>query len=205
MGTKDRIQRKRAFNKANILQSALRIGKEEGWQALSMRKLAEVIEYTPPALYGYFPEGKESILEGLTWMGFARLNTIIKAIMQAEEDPERLVQEMWLAYWRFAFEEKEFYQLMFGVNMACRNGGSKDPESDHTAVLFKSAIRRLYIGGTPTEAEVTEKYYTYWSVVHGLVSINMVNHGNADLPNQQILLQSISAINQSIRQHFLGP
>jgi AcrR family transcriptional regulator len=61
MASKDRILRLKEETRINILSAALQIVKEEGWQALSMRKIADVIEYTAPIIYEYFAN-KEAIL-----------------------------------------------------------------------------------------------------------------------------------------------
>jgi len=51
MASKDRILRLKEETRCNILEAALQIVKEEGWQALSMRKIADMIEYTAPIIY----------------------------------------------------------------------------------------------------------------------------------------------------------
>lgn len=158
--------------KEDILRSALKTGKTEGWDALNMRKLADMIGYTPPTIYEYFPEGKESILQELARRGYVQLRQQLRAVVK---EPE----QMWLTYWNFAYSEKALYQLMFGVNMACRGAA----ESELVYGLFSN----LY-----TE----EAYYACWSAVHGLISINMISHGLPEMMNQHIL----KTIHQSIKQ-----
>jgi len=51
MGSKERIARLKEDTRSNILDAALDIVKEDGWQALSMRKIADKIEYTAPIIY----------------------------------------------------------------------------------------------------------------------------------------------------------
>jgi len=198
MGIIERKQRLKQKNKADILEGALKIGKTEGWQALSMRKIAEIIEYTAPALYEYFPEGKDAIYLELIRLGFLLLGKKLKNTMVYSSEPAILIEKMWLAYWDFAFQEKALYQLMFGINVACCTAEKKLVESDYPDQLFKDIIIRLYATERPSIQDVASKYYTYWSVVHGLISINMVNKGNVEIVNEEILIQSIQAINQSI-------
>jgi hypothetical protein len=62
MASKERILRLKDETRANILEASLDIVKEEGWAALSMRKIADKIEYTAPIIYEYF-ENKEAILK----------------------------------------------------------------------------------------------------------------------------------------------
>jgi len=72
MGSKERIQRIKDENRTNILDAALQIVKEEGWQALSMRKIADIIEYTAPMIYEYFAN-KDAILNELANQGYLLL------------------------------------------------------------------------------------------------------------------------------------
>ena len=61
MASKDRILRQKEETRNNILGAAYDIVKEEGWNGLSMRKIADRIEYTAPIIYEYF-SNKEAII-----------------------------------------------------------------------------------------------------------------------------------------------
>jgi len=82
MGSKERIQRLKEGNRVKILQESLKIVKLEGWKSLSMRKIAEKIEYTAPMIYEYFPN-KDAILSELAKQG--NLN-LIKRLESIEQD-----------------------------------------------------------------------------------------------------------------------
>jgi AcrR family transcriptional regulator len=73
VASKDRILRLKEETRINILDAALQIVKEEGWQALSMRKIADVIEYTAPIIYEYFQTKMRYCLE-LTRKGYLILS-----------------------------------------------------------------------------------------------------------------------------------
>jgi hypothetical protein len=72
------------------------------------------------------------------------------------------------------------------------------PESEVPSDLVSEAIIALMAPHTPTEDEVCIKYFTFWSVIHGLISINMVRRGSTDETNQQVLKNAISGIIRSI-------
>src|SRR5690606_9922747 len=118
MGSKERIQRLKDENRINILNASLDIVKKEGWQSLSMRKIADIIEYTAPMIYEYFAN-KEAILYELSKQGFKLLAKQITEAKAQESTLEKQLESMWLSYWDFAFQEKELYQLMFGVGTQC--------------------------------------------------------------------------------------
>src|ERR1051325_4888940 len=113
MASKDRIQRLKDDTRCNILSVSMDIVNEEGWSALSMRKIADKIEYTAPIIYEYF-SNKDAILQELTKMGYIKLASQMEEAQSRFTDPAQQLEAMWLAYWNFAFAEKELYQVMYG-------------------------------------------------------------------------------------------
>lgn len=193
MGSKERIQRLKEDTRANILDAALQIVKEEGWQALSMRKIADKIEYTAPIIYEYF-FNKDAILLELTRQGYIMLGEKIKTAKNEHTETASQLEAMWIAYWNFAFEYKEFYQLMYGVDMICCEQKKSMPEIDFLDNLFFDTIKDLMKAEEPEESVICRKYYTFWSIVHGLISINMVNKGRDEAMNQHILRDALKGI-----------
>src|SRR6266567_3414379 len=73
MGIKERQERDREAVRRSILDAARELFVTEGFQNVSIRKIAERIEYSPAAIYGYFPS-KDDIFfalaeEGLRLLG----------------------------------------------------------------------------------------------------------------------------------------
>lgn len=193
MGSKERIQRQKEETRSNILEAALEIVKEDGWQALSMRKIADKIEYTAPIIYEYF-ENKEGILLELTRQGNQLLLKDFHAAKAAHDTPEKQLTAMWTAYWDFAFANKQLYQLMFGVDMNCCET-KQLPEAEASRNLLRDAIIQVMKSESPDKEMVSRKYYTFWSVIHGLISINLVRKcTNDEKMNRQILDDAIKGI-----------
>ena len=199
MASKDRILRLKEETRINILDASLEIVKEEGWNALSMRKIADKIEYTAPIIYEYF-SNKEAILLELTRKGYILLSKKMQDAKSKHRLPAKQLEAMWLAYWNFAFAEKELYRVMFGVGANCCDISRNLPEADEPYDMVAEVIEQLMAPHTPTEDEVCIKYYTFWSVIHGLVSINLVSRGDSDEVNNQILKTAISGIIRSIKE-----
>lgn len=191
MGSKERILRQKEQTKANILKAAKQIVKCEGWQGLSMRKIADKIEYTAPIIYEYF-NNKEAILQELTCNGFQILAKDLSEAKKKHTTPADQLEAMWLTYWEFARKNKEMYQLMYGVQMTCCTQYS--PESDGPYNLITSVIAELMVAEDPNEDVIKQKYFTFFSVIHGLISINMIGNGLEDEINKQILKDAITGI-----------
>ncbi len=198
MASKDRIQRLKEETRINILDASLQIAKEEGWPALSMRKIADAIEYTAPIIYEYF-SNKDAILMELTRKGFLILARDMKAAKEKHRLPAKQLEAMWLAYWNFAFAEKELYQVMFGVDVNCCELCEIMPEAEVPWTMVTEVIEDLMTPYKPTEDEVSVKYYTFWSVIHGLISINMVRRRTSDEITHEVLKTAISGIIRSIK------
>jgi AcrR family transcriptional regulator len=203
MASKERIQRLKEETRVSILDAALHIVKHEGWQALSMRKIADVIEYTAPIIYEYFAN-KDAILMELTRKGYLILSKNMEEAKDNYRLPEEQLEAMWLAYWNFAFDNKELYQVMFGVQMNCCCELVKSmPEAQRPTTLVSEAIMQLMNIKDINDEMICTKYYTFWSVVHGLVSINLLSRGFSDEVNRQVLKDTIGGIIRSMKDVVL--
>jgi len=199
MGSKERIARLKEETRENILDAALEIVKEEGWQSLSMRKIADKIEYTAPIIYEYFAN-KEGILLELTRTGYIILGKDLREIMAKHTDPVVQLEAMWIGYWNFAFDNKELYRLMYGVDMICCDMKKSMPEAEASNRLFFETIDQVIAKENNSEELVCRKFYTFWSVIHGLISINLVNKGRGQEMNELILKDAIKGIIKYINE-----
>jgi AcrR family transcriptional regulator len=197
MGVKERRLRLKEESRTNILEAALSIAREHGWQAVSMRKIADMIKHTPPVIYDYFLN-KEAILMELARIGFVRLTGNMHSAQQEHDLPEKQLESMWMAYWDFAFTEKEFYQLMFGIGTdRCCNLNTM-PEMDGPGALVRNVMRQIIGGHQRSDEQISAMYVFMWSVVHGLISLNLVYKTNTDDFNQQVLLNAIRNVTAAI-------
>src|SRR5262245_12070354 len=114
MGIKERRDRERQELKQAILTSAREIAAAEGWQAVTIRKVADRIEYSPPTIYEHFAN-KEAILLQITREGFQALLAEIQAADVAASDPAVRLLAAARAYWDFAWKSPELYQVMHGL------------------------------------------------------------------------------------------
>jgi len=111
MGIRERQDRERHAVRASILTAARDLFVAEGFANVSMRKVAERIEYSPAALYGYFP-GKDDIFFALAAEGFQRLDDAIKDAV-GDADPMQDLRNCWWAFYQFSKDQREFFHLMF--------------------------------------------------------------------------------------------
>jgi hypothetical protein len=87
------------------------------------------------------------------------------------------------AYWDFAFSNKEYYQLMFGLGIPTCDIASRIPAlADFNQVIMDCLVGMVKPGKKPS-FDPWLKYQSFWSMLHGLVSINMVSPGGAENPS----------------------
>lgn len=112
MGHIERRQKEKEEMRKRIMDATLNIAVSEGWDAVTIRKIANVIEYTPPIVYEHF-KNKEDLFDELTLMGFRILHKEYDLLRKKESDPKKILSLLSINHWTFAFEHRELYQLMF--------------------------------------------------------------------------------------------
>lgn len=173
MGITERRIRQKEEVRHRILETAWQIVREEGWQALSIRKIADAIEYSVPVVYDHF-ENKEAILEEFSRQGFELLVKKLQQAKKKSSDPAAQLKSIADAYWQFAMHNREYYQLMFGLGMACCEMQKCMPKEQVFQDLVMGPINQILDQHDNTDANACLKYHTFWSVMHGLISIKMV-------------------------------
>lgn len=114
MGIKERQERDRETVRRAILDAARDLFVSEGYGNVSIRKIAERIEYSPAALYSYFPS-KDDIFFALAAEGFDLLGAAAHQTQLGDEDStplERLRAMLWRLY-EFSVEQPQYFALMF--------------------------------------------------------------------------------------------
>jgi AcrR family transcriptional regulator len=115
MGIKERQERDREAVSRAILDAARDLFVTEGYRNVSIRKIAEKIEYSPAAIYGYFPS-KDDIFYALAEEGFRLLHGTDTVTLDAQlaglEPLDRLKAIFWRLY-EFSRQQPQYFELMF--------------------------------------------------------------------------------------------
>ena len=111
MGIVERKSRQKQALRERILDAARRIVMREGFAALSMRKIADAIEYSPATLYLHFAS-RDEIAQALCAEGYAQLLATFVPLAQIADPAERL-KALGRAYVAFGVAHPETYRLIF--------------------------------------------------------------------------------------------
>src|SRR5207237_2591839 len=117
------------------------------------------IEYPSAIIYEYF-SNKEAIILELTRKGYLILARDLREAKSKHRLPAKQLEAMWLAYWNFAFANRELYQAMFGITTSCSCAlVNKLPEAEMPWDLFSEVIGEL-MGIDDMDSDVIcTKYY----------------------------------------------
>lgn len=199
MGIAERKIRQKEQVRSSIVEAAWQLVLEEGWQALSIRKIAGAIEYSIPVIYDHF-SNKEAILLELTKQGFQLLNAELAKALNEASSPEKQTEALARSYWNFAFNNKSYYQVMYGLGMpSCEMVSKIDELGEFTSLVLKP-VKELITGSENPEADPYLKLHTFWSMLHGLISINMMgNNTNKEELNQMVIKDFIAGFISGIK------
>ena len=175
MGITERRLREKEQVKAAIVATAWQLVKEEGWQSVSIRKIADAIEYSVPVIYDYFAN-KEAILAEIATDGFKLLTKKIQQAKDKHTAPVAQLKAMADAYWHFALKNREYYQLMYGVGMATCEAGKCVADGEGFENFIMESIEAILAKEKNAESSICLKYHTFWSILHGLVSIKIMGN-----------------------------
>ncbi|RVU01042.1 TetR/AcrR family transcriptional regulator [Mucilaginibacter limnophilus] len=192
MGILERRQRQKDEVRNDIIYAAWDMVQKEGWDKLSIRKIADAIEYSVPVIYDHF-ENKEAILLEFAKKGFKKLSVKIIEAKDAHKDPADQIRAMADAYWDFAFNNTQLYQLMFGIGMASCEIGKAMPEQDKFRLIVMEPIEALIKNSGREDVNSCLKYHTFWSVMHGLISIKLMGNPAIDAELNKIVLDDAIA------------
>jgi AcrR family transcriptional regulator len=112
MGIKQRQEREREAVQRAILDAARDLFVAEGYGNVSIRKIAERIEYSPAAIYGYFPS-KDDIFFALAEEGFRLLSEMATPDDRTTGEPVERVRETFWRFYQFSRRYPEHFELMF--------------------------------------------------------------------------------------------
>jgi AcrR family transcriptional regulator len=173
MGSKERRERERQEIRQSILSAARQIAIEEGWQAVTTRKVAERIEYSQPTIYEYF-DNKEAILMALLYQGFEQVLSEMRSTKAQHEQPEAQLLTMSRAYWAFAFRCPELYQVMHGLGGVSFSHADTPADARAIFALLRETLYAWMQAEDIAIAEPDAAIDAIWGLVHGLITLTMM-------------------------------
>jgi AcrR family transcriptional regulator len=176
MGISERKDREKQEMIDLILNEAMKLIIEEGYDNITMRKIADRIEYSPTTIYLYFKD-KSEIHYSLINMAFDKFYEAQLSVQNIADSKERLLAHG-IAYVKFAMDNPGYYDLMFIItgpqeNMTCPDDWKT---STRTYDLLKANIKQCMDDGYIEVTDIEVAAFSLWSLVHGIASL-MIKRG----------------------------
>jgi AcrR family transcriptional regulator len=167
MSVQERKERERAERERLIVATARELAEQQGWDAVTTRRLAERIEYSQPVLYSHF-RGKREIVGAVALQGATELAAAVRAATAAANGPRERVAALAHAYLDFAARNPALYDAIFlldnGLPYAVED--TPAPLKDAFAALMETLGEVAGDGVNP--GLFTE---TFWASLHGLAAL----------------------------------
>ena len=182
MGVKERRERERTEVREKILDAALEFFAAEGVEGVTMRALADAIEYSPPVIYSHFRD-KSALIRELCFSAMRSLAGRFATIGRIDDPIERL-RRTGRAYVDFALENPSHFRFMFLTAHALPPDEQDerlkgDPQQDAYAFLKLTIEDGLAAGRfRPEFTDAEELTQLCWASAHGIVGLYNVKQGD---------------------------
>jgi AcrR family transcriptional regulator len=174
-------QRRHQRTQQTILEAARALLAEGGPDKLSIRAIADRIDYSPAGLYEYYGS-KEEIIGALCWEGHRTLKRYM-AQVSLTMPPDQYLVEIGMAYIEFALQNPDYFLLIFTSSAArpeydSASGGpsAEMMEEDSSFPLLLKGVARAVEAGTIRylpDLGLVETAYAFWSIVHGAAMLRI--------------------------------
>ena len=162
MSIAERKERQRAERYELILATARELAEADGWDAVTTRRLAELINYSQPVLYSHF-KSKADIMAAVATRGFEELATRLKMETANVNGAPDVLRNVCAAYLDFARARPVVYEAMFVLPTKIKFA------SEETPPALRAAFDALVTALGPDRQEPVFLAEVLWSVLHGMV------------------------------------
>jgi len=177
MGIAERREREREEVRRKILDAARELFTTEGYDKVTMRRIADAIEYSPTAIYHHF-EDKDDVVKSLCAEDFSRLlGALTHGGLAA--DPVERIRQLGVAYTSFGLSFPNHYRFMFMT--AHRPDHEPSAQAQQSFELLRSTVAEAIAAGRLREADVDTVAQVLWSSIHGVVAL-LVTYGAEGFP-----------------------
>jgi AcrR family transcriptional regulator len=175
MGNRERQQREREAMRRAILDAARELFVKEGYRNVSVRKIAERIEYSGAAIYSYFPS-KDAIFFALAEEGFRHLDQALTRAGTTGGNPLDVLRQGFWEYYQFSKGHPEHFELMFADRSVPRimedwaRFGFLQTTVQKASDQIRACVER---GDFPPDTVPEVAFHILWAAMHGVALIGL--------------------------------
>ena len=179
-----RKAQQRAERERRIGTSARALAEEQGWEAVTVRRLADAIEYSQPVLYSHFPQGRSQIVTAVALAGFDELAAALAATPSTPDvsGAER-VRALVTTYLDFAAQNPATYEAMFRLPIGTPFAADDTPPALQDA--FGSIVDVLESVDHPP-ADLGTAAEVLWGAMHGVATLWLAARYSAENQERRV-------------------
>lgn len=162
----------------------------EGYQSVSMRKIADKINYSPTTIYLYFKD-KTDLLHQICEQTFARLAQNIKAVQQLSDNPLQKLRSGLREYIHFGLKHPSQYEIVF--IMPLPQAAEKEFEETNGKIAFdtmRTIVAECISANLLKHKDIELISQTLWAGIHGITSL-LIKHDGFPFVEREILIDSV--------------
>jgi AcrR family transcriptional regulator len=167
MAIEDRRARERAARRELITVTARNLAEQEGWDAVTTRRLSAEIEYSQPVLYKHFAS-MEGVVAAVAVQGFGELADALSSARSGATDGQDAVARVAHAFIRFAHDNPALFDAMF-TRATTLHFAAPDTPAELNAAFAELRAAVGMVAGTRDADTLSE---VLWAALHGMVTLD---------------------------------
>ena len=199
MGSIERRERQKENLRREILDAAREMFIDEGYEAVSMRKIANRIEYSPTTIYLYFKD-KSELFNQLCEETFAQLAQRLENLHRKHSDPLDYLRAGLRCYIDFGLKNPNHYTITF--IMSPKDSGEYSFENSNGARTFgslRAAVAACVEAGKFREVDVDTAAQGFWAAIHGVTSLLIAHKDFPFVARKQLIDFTIETMIEGLR------
>ena len=199
MGVIERKAREKQQLKRQILDAARDLFVREGYEAVSMRKIAAKIEYSPGSIYTYFKD-KDEILDCLCEETFLKLHLEkLAKVSQMKGGAIEVLKKGMETYIRFGLEHPDDYIVTFilkaAPNEQAGSRGTRKAQAGQKCFDdMRNCVRRCIEEGKIKNADLEETSQALWGGIHGLTALLITKPGFPFVEREKLIKRTVEIL-----------
>lgn len=166
MSVIDRRARQKADVRQRILDAACQIAREKDWSGVTIRSIAELIDYTPPIVYEHF-KNKEDVLLNIVKDGHTELRYATDAVLTMDLSATEKIVQLSLVQWTFAHNKPEVFRLMHNPERIVQHRELVQEEMQ----VAKQKIESLFQDVCSETTDITEVIFNWFCLMQGYINL----------------------------------
>jgi AcrR family transcriptional regulator len=180
MGTTERRARAKVELRQKILDAARALFIEEGYEAVSMRKIAQRIEYSPTAIYLHF-EDKQALFRAVCDETFERLARRLDRLAVRDADPLTRLRDGLHAYVDFALKHPQHYTATFLLKASGTTTPFAASAGGRAFAHLQRGVEEAIAHGSIRRGDAAAMAQSLWAACHG-VSLLLITLDGGTFP-----------------------